>query len=654
MSKIIGIDLGTTNSAMAVVETGKPRIIENKEGNRTTPSVVAFTKNGERLVGLLAKRQAVTNPTSTISSAKRLIGRKFDDKEAQDIIKNVPFETRKGKNGGIEIKFGDPTSGEWKRPAEISAMVLQKLKQDAEEKLGYKITEAVITVPAYFDDAQRKATKDAGTIAGFDVKRIINEPTAAALAYGLDKKKEEKIVVYDFGGGTFDVSVLEVSADTIEVKATGGDTHLGGEDFDHEIMDWLAGEFKKTEGIDLSRDTLARQRLKDAAENAKHELSSTTEAEINIPFVTSDETGPKHLNLKLTRAKLEELTADYVKRAEKRTEQTVKDSGFDIKDIDEVILVGGQTRMPAIQESVKKLFGKEPHKDINPDEVVALGAAIQAGVLGGDVKDILLLDVTPLTLGLETLGGVSTPLIEKNTTIPTKKTQIFSTASDSQSSVQIVVLQGERTMASDNKTLGTFMLDGIAPAPRGMPQVEVVFDIDANGILNVTARDKATGKEQSVKIEASSGLSEEEIEKMKKDAESHEEEDKKKKELVDAKNLAETTVYATEKVLKEHGDKVDEEIKKDIEEKLKVLNEVRCKDDLDAIKNAMEELNKAAQKLGEIIYAEAQKKASDNNSEKSQSNSETDSEQKSKDDVKEGEFKEDTTESNDSEESDKK
>ena len=615
MSKIIGIDLGTTNSAMAVVETGKPRIIENKEGNRTTPSVVAFTKNGERLVGLLAKRQAVTNPTSTISSAKRLIGRKFDDKEAQDIIKNVPFETRKGKNGGIEIKFGDPTSGEWKRPAEISAMVLQKLKQDAEEKLGYKITEAVITVPAYFDDAQRKATKDAGTIAGFDVKRIINEPTAAALAYGLDKKKEEKIVVYDFGGGTFDVSVLEVSADTIEVKATGGDTHLGGEDFDHEIMDWLAGEFKKTEGIDLSRDTLARQRLKDAAENAKHELSSTTETEINIPFVTSDETGPKHLNLKLTRAKLEELTADYVKRAEKRTEQTVKDSGFDIKDIDEVILVGGQTRMPAIQESVKKLFGKEPHKDINPDEVVALGAAIQAGVLGGDVKDILLLDVTPLTLGLETLGGVSTPLIEKNTTIPTKKTQIFSTASDSQSSVQIVVLQGERTMASDNKTLGTFMLDGIAPAPRVMPQVEVVFDIDANGILNVTARDKATGKEQSVKIEASSGLSEEEIEKMKKDAESHEEEDKKKKEVIEARNMADQLVYTAEKSLKDHADKIDDETKKGIEEKITTVKEVKDKDDKPAMDSAAEVLSMELQKIGEIIQkaTEEENKKGDRN-----------------------------------------
>ena len=640
MSRIIGIDLGTTNSAVAVSEAGKPKIIENKEGNRTTPSIVALSKNGERLVGLLAKRQAVTNPKETISAAKRLIGRKFDDKEAQEVIKNVSFETRKGESGEVEIKFGQ----EWKRPTEISAMVLQKLKSDVEERLGEKITEAVITVPAYFDDAQRKATKDAGTIAGLDVKRIINEPTAAALAYGLAKPnkgesavsdgREEKIVVYDFGGGTFDVSVLEISQDTVEVKSTGGDTHLGGEDFDREIMNWIVGEFKKKEGVDLSKDPLARQRLKDAAENAKHELSSTAETEINIPFVTSDASGPKHLNLKLTRAKLEEMVGDYIKRAEERTRQTVKDAKLDFKDIDEVILVGGQTRMPAIVESVKNMFGKEPHKDINPDEVVADGAAIQAGILGGDVKDVLLLDVTPLALGIETLGGVSTPLIEKNTTIPIKKSQVFSTAADSQPSVEVHVLQGERPMASDNKSLGRFILDGLAPAPRGMPQIEVSFDIDANGILNVSAKDKGTGKEQSIRIEASSGLSKEEIEKMKREAESHAEEDKKKKELVEMRNLAEAAVYATEKALKDHGDKVDEDTKKNIEEKKKALNDVLGKDDVDIIKNAMEDLNKAAQKLGEIVYKETQDASNKESEAKDQKNEVTEEE------PKEGEFKE--------------
>jgi len=640
MSRIIGIDLGTTNSAVAVSEAGKPKIIENKEGNRTTPSVVALSKNGERLVGLLAKRQAVTNPKETISAAKRLIGRKFDDKEAQEVIKNVSFETRKGESGEVEIKFGQ----EWKRPTEISAMVLQKLKSDVEERLGEKITEVVITVPAYFDDAQRKATKDAGTIAGLDVKRIINEPTAAALAYGLAKPnkgesavsdgREEKIVVYDFGGGTFDVSVLEISQDTVEVKSTGGDTHLGGEDFDREIMNWIVGEFKKKEGVDLSKDPLARQRLKDAAENAKHELSSTAETEINIPFVTSDASGPKHLNLKLTRAKLEEMVGDYIKRAEERTRQTVKDAKLDFKDIDEVILVGGQTRMPAIVESVKNMFGKEPHKDINPDEVVADGAAIQAGILGGDVKDVLLLDVTPLALGIETLGGVSTPLIEKNTTIPIKKSQVFSTAADSQPSVEVHVLQGERPMASDNKSLGRFILDGLAPAPRGMPQIEVSFDIDANGILNVSAKDKGTGKEQSIRIEASSGLSKEEIEKMKREAESHVEEDKKKKELVEMRNLAEAAVYATEKALKDHGDKVDEDTKKNIEEKKKALNDVLGKDDVDIIKNAMEDLNKAAQKLGEIVYKETQDASNKESEVKDQKNEVTEEV------PKEGEFKE--------------
>ena len=645
MSKIIGIDLGTTNSAMAVSEAGKPKIVENKEGNRTTPSVVALNKNKERLVGLLAKRQAVTNPKNTVYAAKRLIGRKYDDKETQEVIKNVPFETRKGEKGEVEMKLGE----EWKRPAEISAMVLQKLKADAEERLGEKITEAVITVPAYFDDDQRKATKDAGAIAGLDVKRIINEPTAAALAYGLDKKsssakdgidqKEEKIVVYDFGGGTFDVSVLEISHDTIEVKATGGDTHLGGEDFDREIMNWMIGEFKKVEGMDLSKDMLAKQRLKDAAENAKHELSSTTETEINIPFITSDAQGPKHLNLKFTRANLEAMVSQYIQRAEQRTKQTVKDAGLELKDIDEIILVGGQTRMPAIQESVKNLFGKEPHKDINPDEVVANGAAIQAGILGGDVKDVLLLDVTPLTLGIETLGGVATPLIEKNTTIPVKKSQIFSTAADNQPSVEVHVLQGERPMASDNKSLGRFILDGIPPAPRGMPQVEVVFDIDVNGILHVSAKDKATGKEQSIRIEASSGLSDEEIEKMKREAESHAEEDKKKKDLIEVRNLAETTVYATEKALKDYGDKVDEAIKKDIEEKLKSLNEARGKEGIEEIKNAIEDLNKAAQKLGEVMYEEAQKKSQSQETKQGVDGDNNEG-------AKEAEFKESETESN--------
>ncbi len=604
MGKILGIDLGTTNSAMAVVEGGEPKILENKEGNRTTPSIVALNQKSERLVGLTAKRQAVTNPKNTIFSSKRLIGRKFNDSEAQEVTKNVPFETKEGEKGEVEIKFGE----EWKRPAEISAMVLQKLKQDAEDRLGETIEDAVITVPAYFNDAQRQATKDAGKIAGLNVKRIINEPTAAALAYGFNEKKDEKIVVYDFGGGTFDVSVLDVSEDTIEVKSTGGDTHLGGDDFDREITNWLIEEFKKEEGIDLGEDNLAKQRLKDAAENAKQELSSTQETEINLPFVTSDSSGPKHLNLKLTRAKFEELVSEYVKKAEERTKQTVKDAGLELNDINEVILVGGQTRMPAIQNSVKEMFGKEAHKNINPDEVVAMGAAIQGGILGGDVKDVLLLDVTPLTLGIETLGGVMTPLIEKNTTIPTKKSQVFSTAADNQGSVEVHVLQGERPMASDNKSLGKFILDGIPPAPRGTPQIEVTFDLDANGILNVSAKDKGTGKEQSVRIEASSGMSEEEVEKMKKEAEEHEEEDKKKKELIEQRNQAETLIYSTEQALKDHGDKVDEETKNNINEKLESLKQVKDKDDVNVedIKNAIDELSQASQKLGEEAYKAAQ------------------------------------------------
>lgn len=615
MAKILGIDLGTTNSAMAVVEAGSPKIIENKEGNRTTPSVVAVSKEGERLAGLLAKRQAVTNPTNTIYSAKRLIGRKFKDKEVQHDKKHFPFEIREGENGGVEMKMAD----KWYAPAEISSMVLQKLKQDAEERLGEEIKDVIITVPAYFDDSQRKATKDAGVIAGFNVQRIINEPTAAALAYGFNKKKDEKIVVYDFGGGTFDVSVLEVSEDTIEVKATGGDTHLGGDDFDKKIIDWLVSEFKKAEGIDLSNDTLAVQRLKDAAEHAKHELSSTTETEVNIPFITSDANGPKHLVLKLTRATFEDMVREYITRAEEKIKATIKDAGLKLGDIDEAVMVGGQTRMPALQESVQKLLKKAPHREINPDEVVAMGAAIQGGILGGDVQDVLLLDVTPLSLGIETLGGVMTKLIEKNTTIPTQKGQVFSTASDNQPSVEINVLQGDREMSADNKSLGKFVLDGIPPAPRGVPQVEVSFDMDANGILNVSAKDKVTGKEQSVRIESSSGLTEDEIEKMRKDAEEHSADDKKRRELVDVKNEAESLVYTTEKSLREYGDKVDDATKKDIEEKVKALNEVRNGDDKEGIATAMGELATSAQKLGEVMYKAQQEEDKSQDSEKQDS-----------------------------------
>jgi len=634
MSKILGIDLGTTNSAMAIVEAGEPRIIDNKEGNRTTPSMVAIAKSKERLAGLLAKRQAVTNPKNTIFSTKRLIGRRFSDQVVQKDKKLLPYEISESKEGGVEIAMGDKKY----RPAEISAMVLQKLKNDAEDRLGEKIEEAVITVPAYFDDSQRKATKDAGEIAGFKVRRIINEPTAAALAYGLNKKKDEQIVVFDFGGGTFDVSVLEVSADTVEVKATGGDTHLGGDDFDQRIINWLIDEFKKDQGIDLSKDELALQRLKEAAEKAKHELSSIVETEINIPFITTDASGPRHFNLKLTRAKLEELVGEYIDRAIEKTKEVVKDSGFKVSDIDEIVLVGGQTRMPAIIKAVKKLFDKEPHKDINPDEVVAIGAAIQAGIFQGDVKDVLLLDVTPLSLGIETLGTVMTKLVEKNTTIPVSKTQIFSTAADSQPSVEVHVLQGERPMATDNKTLGRFILDGIPPAPRGVPQVEVTFDIDANGILNVKAKDKATNKEQSIRIEASSGISQEEIERMKKEAESHAEDDKKKKELIDARNLADTLVYTTEKTLREFGDKVNVDDKKNIEEKIEALKKVKDSDDIETIKKASEELSQAVQKVGTELYKaqqEAQKQE-----EKHPDVEAPEEEKKENKDIEEGEIEE--------------
>jgi molecular chaperone DnaK len=628
MPKVIGIDLGTTNSCVAVMEGGEPTVVPNSEGGRVTPSVVAITKTGERLVGQVAKRQAITNPENTISSIKRFMGRKFTDPDVQRDLKLVPYKLSEAPNGDVRVRMGEKDHS----PPEVSAMILQKLKADAEAFLGEKVTEAVITVPAYFNDSQRQATKDAGQIAGLTVLRIINEPTAAALAYGLDKKKEETIAVYDLGGGTFDISILQLGEGVFEVKSTGGDTHLGGDDFDQRIIDWVCDEFKKEQGIDLRSDRMALQRLKEAAEKAKCELSSTPQTEINLPFITADASGPKHLNMTLSRSKLEQLVMDLVERTLGPCRSALEDAGVNASGIDEVILVGGMTRMPLVQEKVKGLFGKEPHKGVNPDEVVAIGAAIQAGVLKGEVTDVLLLDVTPLTLGIETLGGVMTPLIPRNTTIPTSKSQVFSTAGDSQTSVEIHVLQGERTMASDNKSIGRFVLDGILPAPRGLPQIEVTFDLDANGILNVSARDKGTGREQKITITASSGLSKEEIDRMQHEAELHAQEDRSKREEAEVRNTADSMAYQAERTLAEHGDKIPEELKGEVQSKIEAVRNALAGSDVDAMRRASDELSEAMQRIGQAVYATA-----GGPQEQGRAEGSTD---KPKDDTVEGEFRE--------------
>ncbi len=637
MGKIIGIDLGTTNSAMAVMEGGEPTIIPNAEGNRTTPSIVAVNpKSGERMVGQVAKRQAVTNPKNTIFSIKRFMGKKYKDPQVQRALEFVPYEVKEAPNGDVRVVMGDKEYS----PPEISAMILQKLKNDAEAYLGESVTQAVITVPAYFNDTERQATKDAGKIAGLEVLRIINEPTASSLAYGLDQKGEEQIAVYDLGGGTFDISILDVGDGVFEVKSTNGDTYLGGDDFDQAIINHIASEFKKNEGIDLRQDNQALQRLKEAAEKAKIELSTTQQTEINLPFITADASGPKHLTMTMNRSKLEQLTDSLVNRSMEPCKSALKDAKLSVSEIDEVVLVGGQTRMPAVQEAVKKLFGKEPHKGVNPDEVVAIGAAIQAGVLGGEVKDVLLLDVTPLTLSIETLGRVATPLIERNTTIPTRKSQVFSTAADNQTQVEIHVVQGERPMVEDNKSLGKFILDGLPPAPRGLPQIEVTFDIDANGILNVIAQDKATGKEQTMQIVPSSGLSDDEIDQMVKDAERHRDEDAQRKSQIETRNQADNLVFAAEKTLNEQGDNITPELKGEIESKIEATKKALEQDDINAIQQATADLGQAIQQIGAQMYGQGAPGAAPGGEEAPPEGGDSGSRGPDDEDVVEGEFTE--------------